>query len=306
MIRFGKVIEAIAGRSHLRSLNHSLKEGFRWSINGFWLFCLNIKCSNSLICKRILGNGLTFNEKQLVKTTIKDTIKILPLSFFIIIPFAEFGLPFAIKLFPNMLPSTFTLKNIKEKDNNSLDKKKNELLRFRSLIQNVISNLKKSDDSSISSGLNSLEKIQRQLLESKEFDQRELREIISGPIKDRLELENLNIETLQSISRIMGIPSIKNKFFLMFMIRHKMLKLKNEDKDILWDGIDQINKQQLEKVLVSRFIDSKRKENGIEEYKESLMSWIKLSSMSQLPLSLILWIQATRLTSKDIDKLSTL
>ncbi|KAH8583968.1 LETM1 MRS7 family with a transmembrane region at the N-terminus [Cryptosporidium sp. chipmunk genotype I] len=303
MIRFKTVVERIKGKSYLKSFNHSLKEGFNWSIRGFKLFFFNIKCSNSLIQKRILGNELTFNEKQLVKTTIKDAVKILPFSFFIVVPFAEFGLPFAIKLFPNMLPSTFALKSIKEREENMLCKNKFELLKFHSLINNIISDLKKSDDSNIISGVNSLETIQRELLKSKELDQEELRKVISGPVKEKFELENLNIETLQSISRIMGIPLTRNKFLLMLRIRHRMLKLKNEDKDILWDGTDQVNKEQLQKVLASRLIDHNKIEHGIEECNKLLMSWIRLSSMKRLPLSVILWIQITKLICNNIDKL---
>ncbi|CUV06176.1 unnamed protein product [Cryptosporidium hominis] len=303
MIRFKRVVEGIPRNSYLRGFNHALKEGFNWSVCGFRHFFYNLKYTNSLIQKRILGNGLTFNEKQLVKTTIKDTIKIIPFSFFIIVPFAEFGLPFVIKLFPNMLPSTFALKSIKERDDNILNKRKIELLEFHSLIQNIISNLKKSDNSDIISGVNSLEKIHLELLEKNKLDQEELGKVISGPIKEEFKLENLDIETLQSISRVMGIPSTRSKLFLILRIRYRILKLKNEDKDILWDGTDQMNKQQLQKALISRFIDRNKKEYSIEEYKKLLMNWVRLSSMKQLPLSLMLWIQATRLISDNIDKL---
>jgi LETM1 and EF-hand domain-containing protein 1 len=38
----------------------------------------------------------------------------VPFSFFIIVPFAEFALPFVIKFFPNILPSTFATKDEQE------------------------------------------------------------------------------------------------------------------------------------------------------------------------------------------------
>lgn len=302
MIQIKKTLEKVAHNSHYKSLNQSLKECFKWTTTGFWLYYLNLKCSSSLIHKRILGNDLTFDEKHLVKTAFKDTVKILPFSFFIIIPFAEFGLPFAIKLFPSMLPSTFTLASIKEREKNALENKKSELLKFHSNIKSIISNLKNHDDSSINLGVNSLEKIQKQLLEGKEFDQDELCKI-SEHVRDGFELENLNIETLRLISRIMDISFLRNKFLLILKIRYKLLKLKNEDKDILWDGIDNINKQLLQKVLVSRLINPNKIEHGVDEHKELLMNWIRLSSMNQLPLSIILWIQVTRLLSRDINKL---
>lgn len=43
---------------------------------------------------------------QLRRTTT-DLLRLLPFSVFVLIPFMELLLPVALKLFPNMLPSTF-------------------------------------------------------------------------------------------------------------------------------------------------------------------------------------------------------
>ena len=45
--------------------------------------------------------------RQLVRT-VSDLFRLLPFSVFIIVPFMELLLPIALKLFPGMLPSTFT------------------------------------------------------------------------------------------------------------------------------------------------------------------------------------------------------
>ena len=44
---------------------------------------------------------------QLVRTA-KDLFRLIPFSIFIIVPFMELLLPVALKLFPEMLPSTYT------------------------------------------------------------------------------------------------------------------------------------------------------------------------------------------------------
>src|ERR1700722_14837486 len=44
--------------------------------------------------------------KQLKRTTT-DLLRLVPFSVFVIVPFMEFLLPVALKLFPNLLPSTF-------------------------------------------------------------------------------------------------------------------------------------------------------------------------------------------------------
>ena len=45
--------------------------------------------------------------RQLVRT-VSDLFRLVPFSVFVIVPFMEFLLPVALKLFPGMLPTTFT------------------------------------------------------------------------------------------------------------------------------------------------------------------------------------------------------
>lgn len=45
-------------------------------------------------------------RKQLLRTS-SDLFRLIPFSMFLIIPLMEFALPFALKIFPNLLPSTF-------------------------------------------------------------------------------------------------------------------------------------------------------------------------------------------------------
>ncbi|NWI30652.1 LETM1 protein, partial [Sula dactylatra] len=43
-----------------------------------------------------------------------DLFRLVPFLVFLVVPFMEFLLPVALKLFPNMLPSTFETKSKKE------------------------------------------------------------------------------------------------------------------------------------------------------------------------------------------------
>jgi LETM1 and EF-hand domain-containing protein 1, mitochondrial len=42
---------------------------------------------------------------------LNHLLRLVPLAFFVVVPLAEFLLPFALKLFPNILPSTFQEKH---------------------------------------------------------------------------------------------------------------------------------------------------------------------------------------------------
>ena len=54
-----------------------------------------------------------------MRRTVGDLFRIVPLLVFVLIPFMELLLPVALKLFPNLLPSTFE----------SIDKKKEKKLK---------------------------------------------------------------------------------------------------------------------------------------------------------------------------------
>jgi len=58
-----------------------------------------------------IGNKLSRRERRLLVNTAADIFRLVPFSFFVIIPAAELSLPFFLKFFPNMLPSTFTSKD---------------------------------------------------------------------------------------------------------------------------------------------------------------------------------------------------
>jgi ABC-type Fe3+ transport system permease subunit len=53
------------------------------------------------------GKGLSRRERQQLTRTTADIFRLVPFAVFIIVPFMEFLLPVFLKLFPNMLPSTF-------------------------------------------------------------------------------------------------------------------------------------------------------------------------------------------------------
>jgi cytochrome bd-type quinol oxidase subunit 2 len=56
---------------------------------------------------QITSKTSLLNVLPQLKRTTQDLLRLVPFSVFVIVPFMEFLLPVALKLFPNMLPSTF-------------------------------------------------------------------------------------------------------------------------------------------------------------------------------------------------------
>ena len=69
-----------------------------------------MKTSWSIVRRLLQGHTLSRRERRQLTRTTADLFRLVPFAFFVIVPFMELLLPFALKLFPNMLPSTFQVR----------------------------------------------------------------------------------------------------------------------------------------------------------------------------------------------------
>ena len=76
--------------------------------DGVWLAKKHFRIS-------ILDERIDIKERLKMSNTKIDLLKMIPFSFFIIVPGAELTLPLCLYLFPNMIPSTFISKTKAEK-----------------------------------------------------------------------------------------------------------------------------------------------------------------------------------------------
>lgn len=74
---------------------------------GFKLLGVDVRICSRLLLKLARGKTLSRREKQQLTRTTADIFRLVPFAVFIVVPFMEFLLPVFLKLFPNMLPSTF-------------------------------------------------------------------------------------------------------------------------------------------------------------------------------------------------------
>lgn len=75
--------------------------------HGTKLLGKEIRISARIQGRLLAGKKLTRRERRQLKRTTQDLLRLIPFSVFLIVPFMELLLPVALKLFPNMLPSTF-------------------------------------------------------------------------------------------------------------------------------------------------------------------------------------------------------
>jgi len=223
-----------------------------------------------------------------------------------LVPFMEFALPFALKIFPNMLPSTFQ-DSLKEEE-----KMKGELqmrISMAGFFQDTLTELAKEQkkfaeirkqDAADASDAKSMESKKEETAASFLDFLKKARtgKAISPDViikfskyfADNLTLDNMGRMQLINMCKYMGIPPYGNDNLLRFQLRHRIRLLKDDDQRILWEGIDSLTKMELREACRERGMRS----TGLskEAYAKALQQWLDLSVQKNVPITLLIMSRA--------------
>jgi LETM1 and EF-hand domain-containing protein 1, mitochondrial len=260
-----------------------------------------------LLTKTLSGSTLSRRERKQLLRTVSDLFRLVPFSMFIIIPFMEFALPFALRLFPNMLPSTYqdslkaeenmkrelqsriamaqffqeTLSELAKEQKRKATKRKQELMEAGELNneEGTTSPILEIEDSAASM-LEFLEKARKGEPIPPDVIIR-----YSNYFQDDLTLDNMPRMQLINMCKYMSIPPYGSDAFLRFQLRHRIRVLKEDDQRILWEGIDSLTKMELREACQERGMRS----TGLSKdaYKAALQQWLNLSVNRNVPISLL-------------------
>ncbi|WWC99846.1 hypothetical protein V866_006755 [Kwoniella sp. B9012] len=228
-----------------------------------------IKISSKLQWKVLNGGTLTRRERRQLRRTTTDLLRLIPFLPFVLVPFMELLLPVALKLFPNMLPSTF-------EGEFAASEKQRKLLRVR------IEMAKFLQETVRESGLKA-----DSVVKSEEFKEffRKVRSTGETPSQtdvvrvaklfhDDITLDNLSRPQLVSMCRYMNINAFGTDNFLKHQIRSKLEKVRVDDMMIHAEGVDSLSTKELQSACQSRGI----RFQGVSpaRLREELEQWIEL------------------------------
>ncbi|KAJ7098003.1 LETM1-like protein-domain-containing protein [Mycena belliarum] len=238
--------------------------------HGSKLLVSEVRISARLQWKILHGEALTRRERRQLRRTTQDILRLVPFAVFIIVPFMELLLPVALKLFPNMLPSTF-------EDKYAAEEKQRKLLRVR------LDMAKFLQETLRESGL----KANAHIVGSDAFKEffRKVRSTGESPsatdvirvaklFDDDLTLDNLSRPQLVSMSRYMGLNAFGTDNFLRGTIRSRLMDLRRDDQLIDSEGVDELSTSELQHACQSRGIRT----GGVSpaRLREELTTWIQL------------------------------
>lgn len=279
------------------------KEHIKAELKHYWLgtklLYADVSTSTRILRRLVRGNALSRRERKQLQRTVADLLRLVPFSFFLIVPFMELLLPVALKIFPNMLPSTY-------KDSFQREEDMKRQLQLRVALAEFLQDTVKEvmQDTRDTEGVTEERKATaREVMDFVERAQRgeplssEETLKVATLFNDELMLDNISRPQLVAMCRYMGVQHYGNDNFLRFQLRNKVRQLKKDDQDIIWEGLDSLDKEELQMACMERGMRA----TGLTKagYVRQMKQWLDLSINKNVPASLLIMSRALNITAMD-------
>lgn len=295
--------ENALGESKKEQKKLTLGQKVKRELHHYWdgtkLLATEVKISTKLALKMAAGYELSRRENRQLQRTVQDLGRLVPFSVFVIVPFAELLLPVALKLFPNLLPSTYEGQKAK-------DTKMTNLRTTRKEVSNLLRETLKETGLPVSA-------VNAQKEGFAEFF-RKVRATGESPspsdvikvckiFKDDLTLDNLSRPQLVAMTKYMNLSAFGTDMMLRYQIRHRMRQIKRDDRAISFEGVDSLSVPELQMACASRGIRTHGMSPG--RLRDDLQMWLDLRLKSGVPSTLLVLSNAFMYTQGKDSEISS-
>ncbi|CAG03791.1 unnamed protein product, partial [Tetraodon nigroviridis] len=285
-----------------RTLRQRVIDEIKHYYHGFRLLWIDTTIAGRMLWRVLNGHALSRRERRQFLRTCADVFRLLPFLVFIIVPFMEFLLPVALKLFPNMLPSTFETQSKKEERLKVELRVKLEMAKF---LQDTIEEIALRNKAAQSNATEEFSTFFQKIRDSGERPSNEQIIKFSKLFEDELTLDNLTRPQLVALCRLLELQSIGTNNFLRFQLIMKLRAIRADDKLIAEEGVESLNVNEIQAACRVRGMRAL----GVteERLREQLSQWLELHLNQQIPTSLLLLSRAMYLpdTLSPADQLKT-
>ncbi|GAM19272.1 hypothetical protein SAMD00019534_024470 [Acytostelium subglobosum LB1] len=277
----------------------SLMEKIRKVAKHYWLgtklLGKNIVLTVKLLRRLSNGHTLSRRERSLLVQTSADTLRLVPFIIIMVVPFLEFALPFLLKLFPKMLPSTYEHKNDTEKHKTSQEQVNVSMAKF---LQDTLSDI-------------SVELKGNNIVKSTEFHDFMTKVKMGQPVsseeiltfsqlfRDEITMEKISRPQLLAMHKYLAGGSFVAKWYsndyLRQQINKKLKKIKQDDILIRKEGLDSLTLEELVDAAIVRGF--KVEGYGRKQIEHQLEQWLDLSLNKSVPSSLLILSRAFTLAN---------
>lgn len=267
--------------------------------DGTKLLATEVRISTKLALKMAAGYELSRRENRQLQRTVQDLARLVPFSVFIIVPFAELLLPVALKLFPNLLPSTY-------EGQTSKDAKAKGLRTTRKEVSNFLRNTLKETGlpvSVVNAQKEGFAEFFRKVRATGESPTQDDVIKVCKIFKDDLTLDNLSRPQLVGMTKYMGLSAFGTDMMLRYQIRHRMRQIKRDDRAISFEGVDTLSVPELQMACASRGLRTQGMSPG--RLRDDLQMWLDLRLKYGVPSTLLVLSNAFMYTQGKDSEISS-
>ncbi|KAJ3175825.1 hypothetical protein HDU87_005653 [Geranomyces variabilis] len=276
-----------------KSIGLRIMEELQHYWHGTKLLGAEISISSRLLVKLLNGTGLSRREHRQLKRTASDLLRLVPFIVILLIPFMELALPILLKLFPNMLPSTFESKFQEEEKKKKLLKMRLEMARF---LQETVEDVSVSGTSAAAAAKEFTEFFNKCRSSGQPVASEEIMRI-AKKFPDELTLNSLSRPQLVSMAKYMNIQAFGTDTFLRHQIQRRLAYLEQDDRVILGEGgPEKLSLPELQQVCVSRGIRT----TGVSpaRMRAELEQWLDLHINHNVSSSLLILSRAFQMDAR--------
>ncbi|KIW57213.1 hypothetical protein, variant [Exophiala xenobiotica] len=273
------------------TIGQKIKKEIMHYWDGTKLLAAEVKISSKLALKMAAGYELSRRENRQLQRTVQDLGRLVPFSVFVIVPFAELLLPVALKLFPNLLPSTY-------EGQKSRENKAAQLRETRKQVSSFLRNTLRETGlpvSAINAKKEEFTEFFRKVRATGESPSKEDVIKVCKIFKDDLTLDNLSRPQLVGMCKYMNLNTFGTDAMLRYQIRHRMRQIKRDDKAISFEGVDSLSVPELQMACASRGLRTHGMSPG--RLREDLQMWLDLRLKYNIPSTLLVLSNAYMYTS---------
>lgn len=276
-----------------KALYQKIVDELKHYYNGFRLLGIDIKIAGRMVWRLLHGQLLSRRERRRLLRTCADLFRLVPFTVFIIVPFMEFLLPVFLKLFPEMLPSTFETESKKEEKQKKGLAAKLELAKF---LQETIAEMAQRNKAKAQTQ----DETQRFSTYVQKVrgtgEQPTTKDIVrfSKLFEDELTLEHLERPQLVALCKLLELQPIGTNNLLRFQLMMQLRTIKSDDEMIAAEGVPALSVSELQAACRSRGMRSL----GLttEQLNQQMQQWLDLHLKENVPPSLLLLSRAMYLT----------
>lgn len=270
-----------------KSLGQRVLDELRHYYHGFRLLWIDTKIAARMLWRILNGHTLTRRERRQFLRICADLFRLVPFLVFVVVPFMEFLLPIAVKLFPNMLPSTFETQSSKEERLKKELRVKLELAKF---LQDTIEEMALKNKAAKGNATKDFSVFFQKIRETGERPSNEEILRFSKLFEDELTLDNLTRPQLVALCKLLELQSMGTNNFLRFQLTMRLRSIKADDKLIAEEGVDSLNVKELQAACRARGMRAL----GVTEdrLRDQLKQWLELHLHQEIPTSLLILSRA--------------